>query len=381
MAPSRPRSKSSPSASTLKSATLPGSKTRTLPDDAKRLLKDWYYVHASNPYPTSDEKELLIRETNLTLVQLNDWFINARRRIPAKMGSPRLTAKQRPPPTSDSVKPKPAPLDLNLCEKIPQFPAPALEGLDSSISNLKVEDASVAVAIVPEPETLEDDNLERLLLLTEKTPSPPLSSSSFSEDILTSASSNFSQQLPPYLITPESSGLQVSRAIPPGSARSWSGSGVDYCLGTSVDDGNRNQGLSMVDLENVLSAPTLATFAAIATSLPNFPPSLATNTGGGESSWPTIQERPHSFAPLYPTLASFQNHLPSFPTLPQVLEPTPALSTSLPPPYSFLQSQPSYEPPQHHSAMIQQHQLFQQQLSSFQPSPFASFRQFSTPQY
>lgn len=34
-----------------------------------------------HPYPTEDEKRNIAAQTNLTLLQVNNWFINARRRI------------------------------------------------------------------------------------------------------------------------------------------------------------------------------------------------------------------------------------------------------------------------------------------------------------
>ncbi len=36
--------------------------------------------HRSLPYPTEAEKGALMAETGLTPVQLNTWFVNARRR-------------------------------------------------------------------------------------------------------------------------------------------------------------------------------------------------------------------------------------------------------------------------------------------------------------
>lgn len=39
------------------------------------------FEHTENPYPTEDEKQLLMQQTNLNLKQVNNWFINARRRI------------------------------------------------------------------------------------------------------------------------------------------------------------------------------------------------------------------------------------------------------------------------------------------------------------
>lgn len=34
-----------------------------------------------HPYPTEDEKRQIAAQTDLTLLQVNNWFINARRRI------------------------------------------------------------------------------------------------------------------------------------------------------------------------------------------------------------------------------------------------------------------------------------------------------------
>ncbi|KHN81503.1 Homeobox protein Meis3 [Toxocara canis] len=44
-------------------------------------LKSWLFLHASHPYPSEDQKALLSKETGLQMVQINNWFINARRRI------------------------------------------------------------------------------------------------------------------------------------------------------------------------------------------------------------------------------------------------------------------------------------------------------------
>jgi len=39
------------------------------------------YIGFQHPYPTEDEKKIIAAQTNLTLLQVNNWFINARRRI------------------------------------------------------------------------------------------------------------------------------------------------------------------------------------------------------------------------------------------------------------------------------------------------------------
>lgn len=44
-------------------------------------MLDWLRQHKDNPYPNDDEKAMLIKQTGLTINQINYWFTNARRRI------------------------------------------------------------------------------------------------------------------------------------------------------------------------------------------------------------------------------------------------------------------------------------------------------------
>ena len=52
----------------------------SLPQDALEKLHDWLAQHSSHPYPDADEKRGLASETGLTVVQVSNWFMNARRR-------------------------------------------------------------------------------------------------------------------------------------------------------------------------------------------------------------------------------------------------------------------------------------------------------------
>ncbi len=64
-----------------------------LPDWATATLSQWLWDHSAQPYPTEEEKALLLTQTGLTLVQLNNWFSNARRRTlkkKVKKGQPEV---------------------------------------------------------------------------------------------------------------------------------------------------------------------------------------------------------------------------------------------------------------------------------------------------
>ncbi|CAG8629306.1 6056_t:CDS:2, partial [Racocetra fulgida] len=51
-----------------------------LPKSTTALLKNWLAQHKKHPYPTEEEKSALAKETRLSLQQISNWFINARRR-------------------------------------------------------------------------------------------------------------------------------------------------------------------------------------------------------------------------------------------------------------------------------------------------------------
>ncbi|KAI3792509.1 hypothetical protein L2E82_06391 [Cichorium intybus] len=51
-----------------------------LPGDTTYVLKDWWQQHSKWPYPTEEDKAKLVEETGLQLKQINNWFINQRKR-------------------------------------------------------------------------------------------------------------------------------------------------------------------------------------------------------------------------------------------------------------------------------------------------------------
>lgn len=56
-------------------------KRTNYPKQISKLLKSWLRENINNPYPTEKEKQFLCDRTGLDHTQINNWFINARRRI------------------------------------------------------------------------------------------------------------------------------------------------------------------------------------------------------------------------------------------------------------------------------------------------------------
>ncbi|XP_035981659.1 LOW QUALITY PROTEIN: homeobox protein Mohawk [Fundulus heteroclitus] len=59
--------------------------------DMARPLKQWLYKHRDNPYPTKTEKILLALGSQMTLVQVSNWFANARGRLKNTVRQPDLS--------------------------------------------------------------------------------------------------------------------------------------------------------------------------------------------------------------------------------------------------------------------------------------------------
>lgn len=51
------------------------------PKVATNILRAWLFQHLTHPYPSEDQKKQLAVDTGLSILQVNNWFINARRRI------------------------------------------------------------------------------------------------------------------------------------------------------------------------------------------------------------------------------------------------------------------------------------------------------------
>ncbi|XP_022735634.1 homeobox protein knotted-1-like 6 [Durio zibethinus] len=66
--------------STLKHEFSKKKKKGKLPKEARQILLDWWNVHYNWPYPTEVDKVGLAEATGLDHKQINNWFINQRKR-------------------------------------------------------------------------------------------------------------------------------------------------------------------------------------------------------------------------------------------------------------------------------------------------------------
>uniref|UniRef100_A0A3B5LIR0 Homeobox domain-containing protein n=1 Tax=Xiphophorus couchianus TaxID=32473 RepID=A0A3B5LIR0_9TELE len=50
-------------------------KRGVLPKHATNVMRSWLFQHIGHPYPTEDEKKQIAGQTNLTLLQVNNWLV------------------------------------------------------------------------------------------------------------------------------------------------------------------------------------------------------------------------------------------------------------------------------------------------------------------
>ncbi|KAK7841806.1 homeobox protein knotted-1-like 6 [Quercus suber] len=65
---------------TLKLEFSKKKKKGKLPREARQTLLEWWSVHYKWPYPTEGDKIALAESTGLDQKQINNWFINQRKR-------------------------------------------------------------------------------------------------------------------------------------------------------------------------------------------------------------------------------------------------------------------------------------------------------------
>ncbi|KAJ7070035.1 hypothetical protein C8F01DRAFT_541634 [Mycena amicta] len=104
MPPASPPNRS-PQAPSSTLVDRPPRKRGKLPKETTDFLKAWLHRHSDHPYPSEEEKKQLCHATGLSMSQVSNWMINARRRILApahRAATGPTTTAPYPPPGSRS---------------------------------------------------------------------------------------------------------------------------------------------------------------------------------------------------------------------------------------------------------------------------------------
>ncbi|EFP00239.1 CRE-UNC-62 protein [Caenorhabditis remanei] len=105
--------------------------------EAITKFRAWLFQNLSHPYPSEDQKKQLAKETGLTILQVNNWFINARRRIVQPMIDQNNRAGRAP--------------HMNVCKnrrrnRSEQSPGPSPDSESDSGANYSPDPSSLAAA-------------------------------------------------------------------------------------------------------------------------------------------------------------------------------------------------------------------------------------------
>ncbi|OQE20331.1 hypothetical protein PENSTE_c013G00862 [Penicillium steckii] len=77
-----------------------------LPNPETDILRDWFHEHPDHPYPSEEDKQMFMTKTGLTISQVSNWFINARRReLPALRNQMRQISQGDTQPLSQFTHP------------------------------------------------------------------------------------------------------------------------------------------------------------------------------------------------------------------------------------------------------------------------------------
>uniref|UniRef100_A0A8R1HI83 Homeobox protein unc-62 n=1 Tax=Caenorhabditis japonica TaxID=281687 RepID=A0A8R1HI83_CAEJA len=105
--------------------------------EAITKFRAWLFQNLTHPYPSEEQKKQLANETGLTILQVNNWFINARRRIVQPMIDQNNRAGRTP--------------HMNVCKnrrrnRSEQSPGPSPDSESDSGNNYSPDPASLAAA-------------------------------------------------------------------------------------------------------------------------------------------------------------------------------------------------------------------------------------------
>ncbi|XP_072166309.1 homeobox protein PKNOX1-like [Diadema setosum] len=155
-------------------------KRGVLPKHATTVMRSWLFQHIVHPYPSEDEKRMIAAQTNLTMLQVNNWFINARRRILQPMldaSNPEAATKNKKPksqnrPSTQRFWPQSL-AQLGQTTTVTQSTA---GGTNSALLDRRAEDAEASTALssgaLENVRHLQSESLSPMLGVRQHSPSP-----------------------------------------------------------------------------------------------------------------------------------------------------------------------------------------------------------------
>eukprot|EP01119_Soliformovum_irregulare_P012749 TRINITY_DN3336_c0_g1_i2.p1 TRINITY_DN3336_c0_g1~~TRINITY_DN3336_c0_g1_i2.p1 ORF type:complete len:567 (-),score=132.49 TRINITY_DN3336_c0_g1_i2:68-1768(-) len=193
---------SPPSSSSSKGKGFPPMpRTRKLPPPITAILRGWTFNNLSHPYPSEEAKNNLCNETGLTMIQINNWFTNARRRLIPKWKSeglldkperaigrymnfvpspPQYHAQHMAPSNADNSQPMPIPMTIPMV--MPMTPSVTkMEQPDILPPMAKMENPRHIPKIEPHPdaiviESIKSGPIDPMLMVSRSMQLPPIPS-------------------------------------------------------------------------------------------------------------------------------------------------------------------------------------------------------------
>ncbi|XP_067656044.1 uncharacterized protein [Haliotis asinina] len=101
--------------------------TTRLPDQALQILRAWLLDHPTDPYPSKIDKDLLMKNSGLSLSQVKTWFANARRRLRLKKESKSHKPKGGHPSSCSEIE-----ADVSCSDGLSDSPEDLLSGEDTA---------------------------------------------------------------------------------------------------------------------------------------------------------------------------------------------------------------------------------------------------------
>lgn len=135
---------------------VPHGRSKSLPDQAITIMKQWYDNHTSDPYPNDAERRIIAEEGKISEIQVKSWFANKRNRENnTKTNKLRVNKDEKKKKTMTKAKPE---------TKTMPTTANVATGADSVVNVVQEEVKVEAKKVVEENEESEEGDVLIVIL-------------------------------------------------------------------------------------------------------------------------------------------------------------------------------------------------------------------------